>query len=664
MELKNSNITVKINMQSGATQRIQYSKDQTEMNWVMENLSWGLIPDFSTAKVEESDGKIRVITENNSLSLRTIIQKNINENDYFESYKIENTGETEFFLTKDNFGIPFPYQCHYGDGGDLMSKSVNHIWCADDICWIYSCRTNGEKPYLVMNVTEGSIEDYSIDYDISLVQKGVDYRGCFILHPKSCIIPPKGHINLCFRYRFTEQTPETADLDFKGAMRFTAEKYSFKPDEDIKLTLEYCGEWDNAKIYCGNNELPYIKNGNKAEIKCHFSELGEKKITAFIDGRTTFIRLNIISDVKEILEKRAYFIARKQQYHSKGSHLDGAYLIYDSETDGLYYGKTDHNAGRERIVMGIIVCKQLQNKYSQELMDSLKLHREFVERELFDIDSAEVFNDICKNNKFPRIYNFPWFSVYYLEWYKLTGEKQCLINSARILLKYYELDGRLQDSQCIEAVEIVKMLEKEGMNELRESVIKEFLSHTDSIIERKGKLISKEVTYASEAPNTDCAYFSQAYILTGNKAYLKEAEKYLKMSYAFYGCQPDYHLNCVNVRYWDNYWFGKIRSYGDVFPHYWSTLTGWALGWYDRALSGNYNQRDINSNLSGNLCIYGHDGFASNCYLYPYRIRLYSSDKDYENQFMKPNTAYGKRYDPWSNDQDWSLYYASIFFKD
>lgn len=136
----------------------------------------------------------------------------------------------------------------------------------------------------------------------------------------------------------------------------------------------------------------------------------------------------------------------------------------------------------------------------------------------------------------------------------------------------------------------------------------------------------------------------------------------MKMSKAFYGCQPDFHLNCVNVRYWDNYWFGKIRSYGDVFPHYWSTLTAWALGWYDRAANTD-NKQDIYNNLTGNLCIYKPDGFAANCYLYPYRIELYSSDKNYTNQFMKPGKVYGKRYDPWANDQDWSLFYSANFLE-
>ena len=61
----------------------------------------------------------------------------------------------------------------------------------------------------------------------------------------------------------------------------------------------------------------------------------------------------------------------------------------------------------------------------------------------------------------------------------------------------------------------------------------------------------------------------------------EKAADYLKMTVAFFAQQPDFHLNCINVRYWDRYWFGKEKSYGDVFPHYWSALGGWSMYYYN-----------------------------------------------------------------------------------
>lgn len=101
--------------------------------------------------------------------------------------------------------------------------------------------------------------------------------------------------------------------------------------------------------------------------------------------------INVIPDVDEILDNRAHFIAEKQQYHREGSHLDGAYLIYDNVTNSLYCnsnGWNDHNSARERIGMGVTICRELGVKYDEKLMASLKKHREFIEREFALISEA------------------------------------------------------------------------------------------------------------------------------------------------------------------------------------------------------------------------------------------------------------------------------------
>ena len=42
---------------------------------------------------------------------------------------------------------------------------------------------------------------------------------------------------------------------------------------------------------------------------------------------------------------------------------------------------------------------------------------------------------------------------------------------------------------------------------------------------------------------------------------------------AFAADQPDVRLRHVPIRHWDGYWFGLLRLWGDVFPHYWSVLS-------------------------------------------------------------------------------------------
>ncbi|MBR2973903.1 MAG: hypothetical protein IKC41_06835, partial [Clostridia bacterium] len=428
--------------------------------------------------------------------------------------------------------------------------------------------------------------------------------------------------------------------------------------ETLNFTLETEKEHSDIHIYCDSTELSYKKEGNVICGNCSFDETGEKKIVAEVDGKKTHILVNVMASPSEILLKRAQFITDNQQYHRDGSHLDGAYLIYDSETKSQYCGPRDHNAGRERICMGIVVAKALQVKYDEKIMASLKKHRAFIERELFDAETGFACNDVLKNKR-KRIFNFPWLSTYYLEWYNLTGEKACIENAANIILTFFEIAEYKYPAQCIEAVRICAALEKERLWDLHKKFRDSFLIYADKSSDTY--CIKGECSWCSEVPSSILCYLSQAYLLSNDDKYLKKAESTILMAKSFWGEQPDFHLNCVPVRYWDRYWFGKYREYGDVFPQYWSALAGWGLAWYDKATGTNAHEDTIKANLYGNLCVFCEDGFAANNYLYPYKITLYTSDPDYTNEFMEPGVVYGKSYDKWANDQDWALYYASQF---
>ena len=656
MILNNGNISVCIDEKTGITTRISNPDDKYEMNWIMEKSDWGTTEGFEVKWIKAQREKAEIFCVREKLCL--VIEKKITENGYYETYSLTNTGDFEFFLTKENFGIHFPYQCHYSIDKDILNQTcISHIWCGGDITWLYSVKPNGKPPYLVMNMTEGIAEDYSISYDISRTEVGAHYRGSFVLHTAEQVIMPGETVKCGFCYRFSNSKPDCDSY-------FTADKYTLNKGEMLNFELKTAEPCSEVSVYCEDKELPCVKNGNIVSGSCSFEETGEKKIIAEFDGRKTQMFVNVIPKLSDILDKRAHFIAEKQQYRREGSHLDGAYLIYDNETKSLYCDSTklyDHNAARERIGMGVLVCKALREKYDEKLMESLKKHREFVEREIFDEDTGMVFNNVCREKGSERIFNFPWLSVYFLEWYELTGEKKCIENAANILLKFFEIAQYKYPAQCIEAVRICNALEKEGMNDLKNTLRDTFLLYVNNSSELL--CADMECTWCSEAPSNHLCYQSQAYLLTNDDKYLKMAENSLLMLKAFFAKQPDFHLNCVPVRYWDRYWFGKYPSYGDVFPHYWSALAGWAMAWYDKACGKDLHREEINANLYGNLCIFREDGFAANNYLYPYKITLYSSDENYENEYIKPGITYGKNYDQWANDQDWALYYAAMFVK-
>lgn len=660
MNLNNGNIKIHIDEKNGAVLKISDPCDESKMNWIADKPEWGTVENFEKQGCKITDDKISVLFKRNKLELT--IERELTEIGYFETYSLFNNDDEEFFLTKENFGIVFPYRCNYTPQNDLINQTcVSHIWCGGSVCEIHSSKLHGKPPYFVCRLVKGEIDDYSISYDISEATIGSFYRGAFVLHPCEQIILPKKKLELKFFYSFCEKKPEKASLDFEGAIRFISDKYTLYPGEKAKFKLETSSSYENIKIHCDNEKFDYEKNGNIFTGSFSFEKIGEKKIIAELDGKKTYIYINVILPFREIFEKRVKFIAEKQQYHCEGSHIDGAYLIYDDETKSIYCNNSgsfdDHNAARERIGMGVLVCRALNLKYDEALMQSLKKHRKFVEREIFDEKTGWVYDGIKHNDNRKRIFNFPWLSTYYYEWYSLTGEKKCIENATNILFKFFELAEYSQPAQCIEAVKIYNALEKEKMTALKEKFKEIFLRYVDNI-EKKQDIVL-ECSWCSEIPSAYVSYISQAYILTKDEKYRKKAEEAFFMLEAFWGNQPDYRLNCVPVRYWDRYWFGKYKSYGDVFPHYWASLAGWAMSFYNEAFPDSSHKKEEKANIYGNLCIFREDGFAYNNYLYPYKITLYTSDPDYENEHLKPQITYGKNYDPWANDQDWALYFAS-----
>ena len=115
---------------------------------------------------------------------------------------------------------------------------------------------------------------------------------------------------------------------------------------------------------------------------------------------------------------------------------------------------------------------------------------------------------------------------------------------------------------------------------------------------------------------------------------------------AFAADQPDPRLRHMPIRHWDGYWFGRLRLWGDVFPHYWSILNAAVyLGWPDDLLPAPETQslrQRAYAILRGNLVAFAADGSASCAFVYPSCV----------------NGQPAHIADPLANDQDWALVYA------
>lgn len=63
-------------------------------------------------------------------------------------------------------------------------------------------------------------------------------------------------------------------------------------------------------------------------------------------------------------------------------------------------------------------------------------------------------------------------------------------------------------------------------------------------------------------------------------------------------------MNEIAIRHWDGYWFGKREMWGDVYPHYWSTLTAAAYHYYSQCTGDASYQRRAENIVRNNLCLF------------------------------------------------------------
>ncbi len=660
MKYNDGKICVAFDEVNGYTTAIYNPDDEYGFNWILENSDWGKVIGFENYRVMNAEDGIDVYSENQSLEL--CVNKRVKNGIYTECYCITNNNCSEYFFTKDNLGIHFPYNCTFENKTNLHNNScITHVWCGGDGAWMYSAKPSGIKPYLVCNIVKGGIADYSISYDVSRVKVGASYRGDIVLHPGDIVVAPGESITLSFVFRFDNIAPDEGILNEFSRMKIIANKYSAFIDEAVECEFDSLDCWDDLKIVCEDKEIKYTKFGNKAKWTHSFKTPGERTIYLSVNGKLLWLKINILLPLDEIVIKRAEFITTKQQYHRSGSCLDGAYLIYDRDTDKLYYDECfqDNNACRERLSMGVVVAQALQKRYDETMMKSLIKHRRFIEREIFDKDTATVYNGVNRDDKWKRAYNYPWMAVYYLEWYLLTKEKECLEISARTMVSYYEkVRGGEQESPCIRTYEICELLQAEGLHELRERLIHHTLVHAERIIRDGSKCFSEEVKCTQFMFNGKVNILCQAYMLSGDKKYLEMAPGFIEKSNAFFARQPDYHVNMNAVRYWDLYWFGKSKTYGDTMPQWLCALSAETYDFLYKCGFESAYREYAEAVVKNNLCVYFENGFASAGYLVPYKVMQYSSVAGYENAHMRPGVASGHKYDSFANDQDWALYYA------
>lgn len=620
------------------------AEDPYRLNWVEGNTEWG------TVKCS-----LPLTMETESLREGDVVK---------ESYTFRNDSDRDIFTGLTDIGIYTPFNDDYTTGRECMTgKCHAHIWCGGEMAYIMALRMGGEPPHAGLVLTAGSVGGYSIERDES---RRSNDRGDIILHPTPFSLAPGESYTVSwviFPHGGKEDFFEKARLYCGSFLGVAADRYILFAGETAHITVApaFAYERDEVLVTRNGRALPFsVSEGVIAlETACEENSIGcgeyvspDRGPAICLDIRVgkvrTYVRLLGLPRLDELVRARCRFIAGKQQFHRQGSRLDGAYLVYDREEDSQFYSpQNDFNGGRERVGMGVLIARYLQEHPDQKVEQSLRIYAAYVERELVNGRTGEVYNDYMRDNSYHRLYNAPWFSQFYIELYRLWKEQEYLSVAYRILMYYYEDGGGRFYPIQLPAAELLGELKSQGMVPEAEALRTEFIKHADWVAARGTDYPQSEVNYEQSivAPAADILF--QAYEVTGAEKYLDGAVQQLRVLELFNGVQPDYHLNEVAIRHWDGYWFGKGRMYGDTFPHYWSSLSGKLFALYYR-ISGDIKYRDrAEKSLRASLSLFGADGTASCAYLYPVTV----------------NGRKGDYADAYANDQDWGLYFALRYLR-
>ena len=639
----------KIDGKTGAIIELINPRDSHSMNWIHPKGRWGngliRIGEEKEAwlrpsAVKQKDKRIEITY--NTPKLKVTVKRGIDNRGLLgESYTFHNNTGKELKLEKGAVGILTPLSDYYPGADVCLTGCCNvHHWSGGHFAYLNAVRMGGDAPHLGLVLTNGTISNYSIDNR----PQTSDDRGWFVLHPGAMTLAPKENRTVSWTMfwhqgwnDFHEKAAKITDF-----VRLEARKYTVLPGEPILITAASESSLKGAKLFADGKEIKAQLSGETLKAEFLPDKFGEQIIELEINKKRTLLRAFVTVPPLELIETRVKFIIKTQQKRASGDPLDGSYLIYDNETkEQIYSERNDHNAGRERLAMGVLGALYLpfcqDEKLKREILESLLRYETFVQRELED-ETGTVFNNVGRQNT-GRLYNYPWSAHLHLAMYHATKQLDYLQRFTRICRTFYQKGGAKFYPIGIPIMNGLSTLKAAGLENERAELLKLFRNHADALLKTGTDYPKSEVNYEQSIVAPAAQILLEIYLATNEKVYLEGAKKQLVCLEAFNGKQPDYHLNDIAVRHWDAYWFGKKRQFGDTQPHYWSTITAIVFDLYARATGEKSYAERAQGIANNNLCNFFADGSASCAYVNPLTI----------------NGKPGQYFDPWANDQDWAL---------
>ncbi|MDR1758280.1 MAG: DUF5695 domain-containing protein [Bacteroidales bacterium] len=605
--------------------------DGTQYPWIGQEYGWGL-GFFSMDSVRYFWNQQTIFDTNNLIykikDILISIKRKLHNNELIEEYTFKNTGKRQIQLI--DIGINAPFNDNYPDGITCMrSRGHAHVWDGEHGAYINVMHQSGQPPHLGLVLTRGVIKSYEIR-ERGINKGGSNTRGVIVLNPENITLKPQQSYTIAWRI-----FAHNGWSDFKtkmlraGGIVVECPRYVYKVGDTATIVFATQRHKDSLRV-------PVKKMGkNRVEIR-------------YGKGKHTHVDILGISNYSNLIKARADFIIRHQQMNEQTDPRHGAYMVYDNEDNRIFLNDrptvsfADRDEGGERLGMGVFLALYYLKTRDEKVKTSLLRYADFVKNKLQD-STFRVFSTVDHQER-NRTYNYPWVAEFYLRMFEVSGNKQFLHDAYRTLRSmfrqfgygFYAIDGSIMLSQ--------QLLRKNGLLAEADTLLSDYCKKGNIYLKNGIYYPKHEVNYEQSIVAPSVITLCQLYLLTGNREYLEGATLQMPLLETFGGQQPSYHLHDIAIRHWDGYWFGKRELWGDVMPHYWSTLTAVAFDIYARC-TGNEEYRERAKNIvRNNLCLFSEDGRASCAYVYPTKV----------------NDTDARCYDPFANDQDWALAYFLI----
>jgi hypothetical protein len=528
-----------------------------------------------------------------------------------ETYELRNTAADPVEI--GSLAISTPYRDVYTSSRESLTGAVHaHVWTGGADAWVWAVPMDGSGPGLGLHLKEGELWAYSIESREPGTSSNV--RGHIYLHvtdharaPHAMGGQPAVSLAPGQSYRWTWQLAWYDDLP------------AFHADREPLINADQLA----AEV----GETIQLSGAGPGEVSS--DEPGVMYVDATDGKRAARIAVLFHQPLQEIAERRVRFVLDRQRRPELADSRRYAFVPYDNDSGltVLSGAWRDWSDARERIAMALLLQEVRARGWGDraQLDEALAGYELFVREHLVDADGTVHDDSIHKTAV--RLYNFPWFARFLLG----QGDRA---GATRILNRYYELGG-----DHFLAFDLGPLLSELG---LRDHLVR----HARTFIEYGDELPPHEVNYEQSMVAPLLELLVAAYRRAPDEIDGAELSRRLPWLTAFAADQPDVRLRHVPIRHWDGYWFGRLRLWGDVFPHYWSVLSAAVYAAWPRELvdteQAAWLDAAADAILRANLANFAADGSATCAFVYPSCV----------------NGQPAHVADPLANDQDWALVYA------